>query len=210
MDYLKQINNELSLIKIVNEKETIDIINVLENNKNLQLYNKLHILSNIIDFYKLPILIKLKLDDNEFDSSTGEELQRNLRLPYIVRNVNTNKIYNLNPFDFIVNKQFNTTNRAIVGKFEHDKLYLLKGGIITGEYFTNYEFNSDIINDLNISDYKIKIDVHEVFYMKNGIVHSIYVIDHKSLILMKLYHIYNLKIEKEKDFKNINLRSLRK
>lgn len=127
--------------------------------------------------------------------------------------------------DFIVNtKAYKTINRthyshndkkelrygeAILKHFEsikNDKIYISKGGVITGEYISDAKLDNleEIVNYYVIPK-TITIPVSTIFVEKDNVIKEYLVVDHREPTFKKLFSCYRMEVLIDENVKSLKL-----
>ena len=174
------------------------------------------ILNTISRIWNVGILSPLTLKDDEFLNYTDSNgYLCNIRYHHIYIDTNLNmSICNDNAFNLYIraayshneNKQIECTNELI---HNNHRIYISKGGVITGEYVEKCIIRPDIVDKHSFTIQSIpNIPVCIIFDKDN----SIYVVDHREPKLKALQQFYDVPINKDEDItnKHYNLRKYNK
>lgn len=187
-------NNDKNCLKecqcLIQIYKTIDSYNF--NNEEL---NNLYKLFN--KFKQSNLLAPLTLNNKEFNEN-GD----NLRYPDIY--IKGNKMYNNNAFNCYVRASYSHVLKLqndmvpfIISK--NSKVYISKGGVITGEYFNDCIIRKDIINSGSFTIQSVvNIPVCEI--LDHDI--SIRAVDHREPKFKALCEFYNVPIKQDKKIKD--------
>lgn len=220
----REANIELASLEKENDKGLynerynyyLNLINILQQFGNIHSDDENEVdnyLNDIIAIIEDGILFPLTLEDNEFEEFNNLKIALNSRYSHIIK-TNDNKIYNRNAYKITVkshyshpnNSQIEFTNYQVV---ENPKIYLSKGGVITGEYIKHCEIRQDIVEKHCFTIQSIpNIPTDCIYDNKN----HIYVVDHRCPKLKALMEFYNVPIGFDIDIKNkkYNLRNYTK
>ncbi len=158
----------------------------------------------ITELYSKGILSNLTLKDDEFEKEFNiNGHKHNIRYPYIYKDKSTNNIYNTNAFKCYVNNYY--SNDKGIQLMEQPKvietnqrIYLSKGGIITGEYIEKCNIKQNVIDEHNF-----KVDTYTmsvfIIYDKNDF---IYATDYRNPNIKLLQEIYDVPININNNIKN--------
>lgn len=108
------------------------------------------ILDIINKIWNVGILSPLTLEDDEFEKyADSKGFRKNIRYPDIVEKDNI--IKNRNAFNIYIRAKYNHVDNKqeeFISKYENrnTKVYISKGGIITGEYFCDCIIRDNVIN----------------------------------------------------------------
>lgn len=215
---------ELAISNIQNEKskETINIIYT-------QLINVSKGFNNDIDKDIFNTLIRMLSETFEYCTTQpislrNEDFKGNSHIiaPYIVKNGN-----------FIINtKAYKTINRTYYShnnnkkelrygegilkhlkSIKNDKIYISKGGVITGEYISDARLDNleEIINYYIIPK-TITIPVSTIFVEKDDVIEEYLVVDHREPMFKKLFVNYQIKVLMDENVKllKLNIRNYEK
>lgn len=207
---------ELAISNIQNEKnkEIIDniyrqLINVskgFDDNIDKDMFtNIVRLLSETYEYYTTR---PISLRNDEFKGNS------HIIAPYIVKSgsfiINT-KAYS------IINRTYYSHNdkkelcygEAIMKRFKSikdDKIYISKGGVITGEYISDARIDElEEILDNYVIPKTIKVPVSTIFVEKDNISKAYLVVDHKEPMLKKLFVCYRMKVLMDEDVKQLKL-----
>lgn len=153
------------------------------------------------------ILSPLTLNDDEFNKESSNGVRVNNRYPYIYKF--KDKIYNKFAFKCYIRHKYNhQDNKEIDTKpFMYNmsnRLYISKGGIITGEYVENCIIRQDIVDRHSFTIQSIVIIPVSIIW-DNG--KFIYVVDHREPKLKALREFYDVPINIDESIKGkYNLR----
>lgn len=184
----------------------VDFGNILDK-YNLSKEN-LDIFFKYLNKYKLSnLLAPLTLNRDEFDDNGI-----NIRYPDIF--IKNNKMYNNNAFNCYVRASYSHTLKLqndivpfIISK--NSKVYISKGGVITGEYFNTCVIRKKIINSGSFTIQSVvNIPVCEI--LDHDI--SIIAVDHREPKFKSLCDFYDVSIKIDKNIKQrkFNIRNYTK
>lgn len=207
---------ELAISNIQNEKnkEIIDniyrqLINIskgFDDNIDKDMFtNIVRLLSETYEYYTTR---PISLQDEDFKGNS------HIIAPYIVKSgsfiVNTKAYSTINRTYYSHNdKKELTYGEAIMKRFKSvkdDKIYISKGGVITGEYISDARIDElEEILDNYVIPKTIKIPVSTIFVEKDNISKAYLVVDHKEPMLKKLFVCYRMKVLMDEDVKQFKL-----
>lgn len=159
-------------------------------------------------------LSPLTFNDDEFSNAGTfvESYYENTRCPRFAKFKNRiidNDAYNCNiikAYNHNDNTEIKVDNKLV---FHSPRLYISKGGIITGEYIKECAIKDNIVNEHNfIVKPPIDINVSIIYDYSNKIVF----VDHREPKLRELKRIYDYQIEYDDYIKNLkyNIRKYKK
>ena len=206
MNFKDKVGREANLMLASLSKEDVK--------KNVHILDALIDIYDIIDKYDLSkedldtlykylnrfktsgLLSPLSLKSNEFDKDN-----RNIRYPDIY--IKGNKMYNDNAFNCYVRASYSHVSKLqnfmvpfVISK--NTRVYISKGGVITGEYFNDCMIRADIINSGSFTIQSVvNIPVCEI--LDHDI--SIRVVDHREPKFKALCEFYNVPIKQDKKIK---------
>lgn len=196
-------NDALRVIKAIeftdpqNAKDIDDIINTVNN-----------------IWYK-GVLTSLTLKDNEFNPANDKGIARNIRYNAIYKLVydGITTIFNDNAYNIVVTKVYDITNKRIAvcnDKIETQlKIYLTKGGAVTGEYVQHCIIKKEYID-------KHEFVIETPTYIPVAIIQTpdclIYVTDYRNVELNSLKDKYNIVVNYDATIENkkLDIRKLKK
>lgn len=174
------------------------------------------ILNTINTIWNKGILSPLTLKDNEFLNYTDSEgYLRNTRYSDIYTDTNNHmSICNDNAFNLYIraayshdeNQQIECTNEIV---HKNHRVYISKGGVITGEYIEKCIIRPDIVNKHSFTIQSI-LNIPVCIIVDDD--NSIYVVDHREPKLKALQQFYEVPINKDEVIanKHYNLRKYKK
>ena len=193
-------------------ENTISVVKAIEYTEPQSEYEIDFILNTISRIWNVGILSPLTLKDDEFlNYIDSNGYLCNIRYHHIYIDTNLNmSICNDNAFNLYIraayshneNKQIECTNELI---HNNHRIYISKGGVITGEYVEKCIIRPDIVDKHSFTIQSIpNIPVCIIFDKDN----SIYVVDHREPKLKALQQFYDVPINKDEDItnKHYNLR----
>lgn len=193
-------------------KDCIDIMRTIEKTEPQNDEDIESIFRTLTTIWNKGILSPLTLKDDEFDKSHIEGIYINNRYPDIYKKDGI--IYVNNTFKPYVRHIYNH-EAAIEIDFSRDKkfasetLYISKGGVITGEYITNFSIPKKIV-DNHIYTIQSVLNLPVSIIQTKGI--NIMVVDHrepKLKVLMSFYE-YQSGINKAIKELKLNIRNYKK
>lgn len=204
------------LYKKARFEETLSVIRAIEYTEPQSDDEVNFILDNINRIWRVGILSPLTLKEDEFLNYTDSRgYFRNIRYNDIYIDTNNNmSICNSNAFNLYVRavyshdeqSQIECTNEIV---HKNHRIYISKGGIITGEYIQKCIIRPDIINKhsftiQSIPNIPVCVIVDGDSY--------IYVVDHREPKLKALQQFYDVPINKDEAIanKHYNLRKYKK
>lgn len=179
--------------------------------------NDINFIINVINrIWNVGILSPLTLKDDEFlnyADSNGHLCNTRYHDIYVDTNLNMS-ICNANAFNLYVraayshdeNKQIECTNEIV---HKNHRIYISKGGVITGEYIERCIIRPDIIAKHSFTIQSIPNIPVCIIVDKDD---SIYVVDHREPKLKALQQFYDVPINKDENITNrhYNLRKYNK
>lgn len=207
---------ELAISNIQNEKNKEIIDDIYK-----QLINVSKGFNDNIDKDIFNNIVKLLSETFEYNTTQPISLQNedfrgnsHIIAPYIIKNgsfiINT-KAYS------VINRTYYSHNdkkelnygEAIMKRFKsvkEDKIYISKGGVITGEYISDARLDNleEIINYYVIPK-TIKIPVSTIFVEKDDIIKAYLVVDHREPMFKKLFSCYRMKVLMDENVKSLKL-----
>lgn len=156
-------------------------------------------LSDLTKFLQTHVLTSLTLKDNEFrNSEPVEEMEGykvNIRYDYIVKSP-LNKILNLNAYNLFIRAKYSHNDKKQLEftpkKYNHQlRIYISKGGVITGECIKNCIIKDDIVKkgEFNIPTVPM---IPVCMVINNN--ESYYVVDHREPKIKSLNELYEVPI----------------
>ena len=207
---------ELAISNIQNEKdkETINIIytqliNVskgFNDNIDKDIFNSLiRMLSETFEYYTTQ---PISLRNDEFKENS------HIIAPYIIKSgsfiINTKAYKTINRTHYSHNdkKELNYAE-AIMKLFKsvkEDKIYISKGGVITGEYISDARIDEleEVLNYYIIPK-TITIPVSTIFVEKDDVIKAYLVVDHREPMFKKLFVNYRVKVLMDENVKSLKL-----
>ena len=215
-DYELAISNIQNKGEIVyKNKEIVDdiyrqLINAskgFDNDINKDMFK--HIMNLLSETFEYCTTRPISLRDEDFKENA------HIIAPYIIKNgsfiINTKAYKTINRTYYSHNdkKELNYGD-GIMKRFksvkEEDKIYISKGGVITGEYISDarIDYLEEIINNYTIPK-TITIPVSTIFAEKDDIVKAYLVVDHREPMFKKLFSCYKMKILIDENVKQLKL-----
>lgn len=172
------------------------------------------IFSIITKIYSKGILSNLTLKQDEFEKEFNiNGNKHNIRYPYIYINRYDNKIYNTNAFNCYIRAKYSHIEQKqldCVPKIVRPdrRIYLSKGGIITGEYIRVCNIKQNIIDNHN---FEVDVCIIPVCIISDKD-NYIYAVDHRDPSIKALQNIYEVFIDTDVIIKSnkYNLRKYKK
>lgn len=207
---------ELAISNIQNEKnkEIIDniyrqLINVskgFDDNIDNDIFNNLiRLLSETFEYCTTQ---PISLRSNEFKGNS------HIIAPYIIKSgsfiINTKAYKTINRTHYSHNdKKELTYGEGIMMRFKsikEDKIYISKGGVITGEYINDARIDElEEILDNYIIPKTITIPVSTIFVEKDNVIKAYLVVDHREPMIKKLFSCYKMKVLMDENVKQLKL-----
>ena len=163
----------------------------------------------LFKFVHTGLLSSLTLKDDEFHNSPFKGI--NKRYSYIYKALDGN-IYNSHAFIATIRAEYDHTKQKQIDINKYDlfvdRLYLSKGGVITGEYISECKIKDEAIKEhrFYINDV-IKIPV--AIILDDDCV--VYAVDHREPTLKELSKFYDVSIHVDTDIKGkYNIRNYKK
>lgn len=204
----------ISNIQNIKDKETIDniyrqLVNVskgFDDDIDKDVFN--NILRLLFEIFEYHTTQPISLRNEDFRGNA------HIIAPYIVKNgsfiVNT-KAYN------IINRTYYSHNdekelryseafTKHMKSIKENKIYISKGGVITGEYISDarIDYLEEVLNNYTIPKI-IVIPVSTIFVEKDDDIKEYLVVDHKEPMLKKLFVHYRMKVLIDEDVKQLKL-----
>lgn len=207
---------ELAISNIQNERdrETINIIytqliNIskgFNNDIDKDIFNTLiRMLSETFEYYTTQ---PISLRNDEFKGNS------HIIAPYIIKSgsfiINTKAYKTINRTHYSHNdkKELNY-GEAIIKRFKsvkEDKIYISKGGVITGEYISDARIDElEEVLDNYIIPKTITIPVSTIFVEKDDVIKAYLVVDHREPMFKKLFVNYRVKVLMDENVKSLKL-----
>lgn len=210
-------NSNEYLYKKERFEETLSVIKALENTDPQHDDEVNFILNTINRIWNIGILSPLTLKEDEFlDYCCDKGHYHNERYSSIYKNSKDNKIYNSHAFNIAVRTVYRhdiqeqvLINKVPVQTNGNKRVYISKGGIITGEYI------EDCIIRQNVID-KHSFTIQSIVCIPVCIItdgdNEIYVVDHREPKLKALQQFYEVPINKDEIIanKHYNIRKYKK
>lgn len=194
-------------------QEVLHVIKAIEYNEPQSFEDVDFILKVISVLTHHGILSPLSLYDDEFEPIACEGYFVNKRYSYIRRSKATGLIYNTNAFNCFIraayNEQENEQIECVKTTIDSRRLYISKGGIITGAYIEDCVIPSSVVAEHEYSVQEpIEIPVCKIIDNKK----AIYVVDHRcpQLKLLAKKYVNPIMIDTEIKNKHYNLRKYKK
>lgn len=181
---------------------------------------KLHALATVCDYigkydllplvnklFNIGILYPLSLQDDEFGDVLDEDkFYHNKRYPDIVK-TGTGKMLNLNGYNIYVRAKFNHDSKE-EEKYDaktlksQPKIYISKGGVVTGEYFQDCIIKEETIKEGNYSIRTIPIIPVSIVVRKGE---TYFVVDHREPKIKSIKEMYEVPIYTDEKVQNMHL-----
>lgn len=207
---------ELAISNIQNEKnkDIIDniyrqLINVskgFDSNIDKDMFK--NIINLLSETYEYNTTQPISLQDEDFKGNT------HIIAPYIVKNgdfiINTKAYKTINRTHYSHNdKRELTYGESILKHFEsikNDKIYISKGGVITGEYISDARLDNldEIVNNYIIPK-TISIPVSTIFVEKDDVIKAYLVVDHREPTFKRLFSCYKMEVLIDENVKSLKL-----
>lgn len=197
-------------------EETLSVIRAIEYTEPQSEHEIDFILNIISRIWNIGILSPLTLKEDEFLNYTDSEGHlHNIRYSDIYTDTNNHmSICNDNAFNLYIratyshdeNQQIECTNKIV---HKNHRIYISKGGVITGEYIEKCIIRPDIVDKHSFTIQSIpNIPVCIIVDGNN----SIYAVDHREPKLKVLQQFYEVPINKDEIIanKHYNLRKYKK
>ena len=207
---------ELAISNIQNEKSR-EIVNDIYR----QLINVSKGFDDCIDKDMFKNIVKLLSETFEYNTTQPISLQNedfkgisHIIAPYIIKSgdfiVNTKAYKTINRTHYSHNdKKELTYGEGILKHFEsikNDKIYISKGGVITGEYISDARLdNLEYIINYYIIPKTITIPVSTIFVEKDNVIKEYLVVDHREPTFKKLFSCYKMKVLIDENVKSLKL-----
>lgn len=204
------------LYKKARFEETLNVIRAIENTEPQSDDEVNFILDNINRIWRVGILSPLTLKEDEFLNYTDSRgYLRNIRYNDIYIDTNNNmSICNSNAFNLYIRAVYSHDEQSqieCINEIVHKnhRIYISKGGVITGEYIEKCIIRPDVVNKHSFTIQSIpNIPVCIIVDGDN----YIYVVDHREPKLKALQQFYDVPINKDDTVanKHYNLRKYKK
>lgn len=176
--------------------------------------NTYNLLDEVKSMFSTGLLSPLTLKDDEFNKTPNDDGNfENLRYPDIIK-TGLGKILNLAAHGILIRAKYNHDNKCQEEYKQKTlkskpRIYISKGGVITGEYLDNFIIKDEFIN-------KGCFEIGKTIFVPVSIIirkeETYYVVDHREpslKLLSKYYDIATLVDEKVQKF-HMNLREYKK
>lgn len=207
---------ELAILSIQNGKNRETIYNIYK-----QLINVSKGFDDNIDKDVFNDIIKLLYETFEYYTTQpislrSDEFKENSHIiaPYIIKNgsfiINTKAYKTINRTYYSHNDKKELSYSEAFTKhlksIKENKIYISKGGVITGEYISDarIDYLEEIINNYIIPK-TIVIPVSTIFVEKDDNIKSYLVVDHREPMFKKLFSCYRMKVLIDKNVKQLKL-----
>lgn len=197
-------------------EETLSVVRAIEYTEPQREDEIDFILNTISRIWNIGILSPLTLKEDEFlEYKDSKNCYRNIRYSDIyIDNTDSHDICNDNAFNLYIratyshdeNQQIECANEIV---HRNHRIYISKGGVITGEYIEKCIIRPDIVNKHSFTIQSIpNIPVCIIVDGDN----SIYAVDHREPKLKALQQFYEVPINKDEVIanKHYNLRKYKK
>ena len=197
-------------------EETLKVIKSIENTEPQHEDDIQFILNTVNRIWSTGILAPLTLEDEEFSTDVDVNYYKhNLRYYDIYKDIQLNDaICNSNAFNLYIraaysndkNQQIEYSNKII---HKNKKVFISKGGIITGEYIYKCIIRPEIVDKHTFTIQSV-INIPVCIIFDNG--GYIYVVDHREPKLKVLQQFYNVPINIDNYIanKHYNIRKYKK
>ena len=176
-----------------------DIISICEKIDNIEWvvdedFN--FVINNVKKIINIGILSPLTLKDDEFKETDYPPIKYNIRYPHILKDEHS--IYNTNAFNIYIRSAYNHDENREIKWTPHSmdgnhKLYLSKGGVITGHYIQNCFIRKNIIDKGCFTIQSIlNVPVSVIRYKEDNNDKFIYIVDHREPKLKALKEFYEV------------------
>lgn len=151
-------------------------------------------MSFINKFYNIGLFTPLTLNDEEFTNGDGT-IQTNKRYGFIYRKDGI--VFNNNAYNIVVRRKYNADNceeleNGIFEAIDQERVYISKGGVITGEYILDCIIPKHIVDSGKFSVQSVvKLPCSRIHYDCGRV---IYTIDHRDSKLKALREFYTVPI----------------
>ena len=154
------------------------------------------VINSINKIINIGILSPLTLKDDEFKETACSPITYNIRYPYILKDKYS--IYNTKAFNVYIrsayihdeNKEIKWNPHTIDG---NHKLYLSKGGVITGHYIQNCFIRKNIIDKGRFTIQSVlNVPASVIKYKEDDKDKFIYIVDHREPKLKALKEFYEV------------------
>lgn len=187
-------------------KQSINVSKGFDNNINKDMFN--HIINLLSETYEYCTTQPISLRDEDFKGNT------HIIAPYIVKNgsfiINTKAYKTINRTHYSHNdKKELTYGEDMMKSFKsikEDKIYISKGGVITGEYISDARIDEleEVLNNYIIPK-TIVIPVSTIFVEKDDNIKAYLVVDHREPMFKKLFINYQVKVLMDENVKQLKL-----
>lgn len=216
MNLLNQLYNELVRYKEVLKDKADIILPIIKQLKDNINDNDFKRLVDCIDAIRNQgVLLPVHFNDRYFTKREGRACSININYPDIVIPFeDDDRIINLYPFKTFVKKLYDLDVKALISEPNNliesstNKLYLNKGGIITGEYTDIFVIKKEYIEANRFIPTIITVPV-SIIVEGNS---CYYCVDHRDKCLKELAKLYDYEWYIDENIKNkhINLRKFKK
>ena len=187
-------------------KQLINVSKGFDNNVNKDMFK--NIINLLSETYEYNTTQPISLQDEDFKGNT------HIIAPYIIKSgsfiVNTKAYKTINRTHYSHNdkKELNY-GEAIMKRFKsvkEDKIYISKGGVITGEYISDARIDEleEVLNYYVIPK-TITIPVSTIFVEKDDVIKAYLVVDHREPMFKKLFVNYRVKVLMDENVKSLKL-----
>lgn len=187
-------------------KQLINVSKGFDNDIDKDMFN--YIINLLSETYEYCTTQPISLQNEDFKGNS------HIIAPYIIKNgsfiVNTKaySVMNRTYYSHNDKKELNY-GEAIMKRFKsvkEDKIYISKGGVITGEYISDARLDNleEIINYYVIPK-TIIIPVSTIFVEKDNIIKAYLVVDHREPTFKRLFSCYRMKVLMDENVKSLKL-----
>lgn len=191
-------------LPVEKQQALVDVCKIIEEHD---------ILKEVNTIFNVGVLTPITLNDDEFGEINDMGYKPNLRYPDIVKTGN-GKILNTDAYNIFIRAKFNHDTKSqeeYEGKaFKvQPRIYISKGGIITGEYFNDCIIRQETIDEHNYKIRTIPIIPVSIINRKNE---TYFVVDHREPKVKAIKEMYEVPIYMDEKVKsmNMNLRKYKK
>lgn len=209
---ISNIQNEKEIVyknkEIIDDiyRQLISVSKGFDNNIDKDVFK--HIINLLSETFEYNTTQPISLQNENFKENT------HIIAPYIIKNgsfiINTKAYKTINRTYYSHNdKKELSRGGAITKHFKsvnEDKIYISKGGVITGEYISDarIDYLEEIVNNYTIPK-TITIPVSTIFVEKDNVIKEYLVVDHREPTFKRLFSCYKMKVLIDENVKQLKL-----
>ena len=154
------------------------------------------VINSVNKIINIGILSPLTLKDDEFEETPFSPITYNIRYPYILKDKYS--IYNTKAFNIYIRSAYNHDDKKEIKWTPYTsngnhKVYISKGGVITGNYIQNCFIRKNIIDKGCFTIQSVlNIPVSLIVYKEDNKNKFIYIVDHREPKLKALKEFYEV------------------